>query len=427
MFAVLDIESSGGKPGEEKIIDIAVFLYDGDQVVDQLISLVNPQKDIQVFVQKLTGITPKMVARAPRFHELAKRLVEITQDAVIVGHNIGFDYRVIKNEFESLGYPFERKILDTIPLTQKLIPGLKSYGLAQITKELDLYNSARHRAEGDARVTLDLFKILIQKDESKIIWGMIGRLDRNITDNEGVRLARMTENLVGATGVYYLLDDQKKILYLGSSKNVRNHINNFFLEDNPKNDALKNQVAEIKMWPTGNDLLSHLHLYNEYKKLKPKYNDKQPGPNLNAAWIIENGKIKIKKQASESNQELIKFSSHFVAQATYAKLKKTIHENLDKLEDIDFIKSLFFPAKDFIIEERGRETGEKAIVYFENYKCFGFGYYKLQEEFLRRESFIKKLYPIQEDAYILGLVIKYMNQYPERIKIMEQIEMKEEE
>ena len=91
MYAVLDIEATGGKKGEEDIIEVAIYRYDGRQVVDQLISLVCPERKIDAYVQKLTQITPKMVKTAPKFHELAKRIIEITDGAVLVGHNVEFD------------------------------------------------------------------------------------------------------------------------------------------------------------------------------------------------------------------------------------------------------------------------------------------------------------------------------------------------
>ncbi|WOC51806.1 hypothetical protein BPO_1159 [Bergeyella porcorum] len=79
MYTIIDIEGNGGAFRKESIIDIAIFKYDGHEVVDQFISLVNPESDITPFVQKLTGITPKMVKTAPKFHEIARRVVEITE------------------------------------------------------------------------------------------------------------------------------------------------------------------------------------------------------------------------------------------------------------------------------------------------------------------------------------------------------------
>ena len=96
MYAILDIETTGGKFNEEGITEIAVYRYNGQEVVDQLSSLVNPLRDIQPFVERLTGINSKMLVNAPKFFELAKLIVEITEGCVIVAHNAEFDYRILE-------------------------------------------------------------------------------------------------------------------------------------------------------------------------------------------------------------------------------------------------------------------------------------------------------------------------------------------
>jgi len=109
MYAILDIETTGGKYDEEGITEIAIYKYDGQKVVDQFSSLINPLKEIQPFVEKLTGINSKMLRSAPKFYEVAKRIVELTEDCIIVAHNAAFDYRILQTEFRRLGFPFERK------------------------------------------------------------------------------------------------------------------------------------------------------------------------------------------------------------------------------------------------------------------------------------------------------------------------------
>ena len=114
MYAIVDIETTGGKFNEEGITEIAIYRHDGYQIVDQFISLVNPERPIQAFVVSLTGINNSMLRQAPKFYEVAKRIVEMTQDAVLVAHNAQFDYRVLRTEFDRLGYYFERKTLCTV-------------------------------------------------------------------------------------------------------------------------------------------------------------------------------------------------------------------------------------------------------------------------------------------------------------------------
>src|SRR5690606_39916168 len=134
--------------------EVAIYRFDGEKVVDQLISLVSPDRPIDAYVQKLTQITPKMVKSAPKFHEIAKRIIEITDGAILVGHNVDFDYRMIKQEFKKFGYAYYRETIDTVPLSEKYFPDATSYSLGKLRKELGITVSDRHRAAGAARATL---------------------------------------------------------------------------------------------------------------------------------------------------------------------------------------------------------------------------------------------------------------------------------
>ena len=106
MYCILDIETTGGQFNEEGITEIAIYKFDGHEVVDQFISLVNPEKPIQPFVVKLTGINNAMLRSAPKFYEIATRVIEITEGCIVVAHNASFDYRILKNEVRRLGDDF---------------------------------------------------------------------------------------------------------------------------------------------------------------------------------------------------------------------------------------------------------------------------------------------------------------------------------
>ena len=110
MYAVVDVETTGGKYNEEGITEIAIYKYDGNEIVDQFISLVNPERPIQPFVVQLTGINEKMLRNAPKFYEIAKRVIEITEDCTFVAHNASFDYRMLCSEFNRLGFVFQRSL-----------------------------------------------------------------------------------------------------------------------------------------------------------------------------------------------------------------------------------------------------------------------------------------------------------------------------
>ena len=103
MYAVVDIETTGGSARLERITEIAIYLHDGNRIVQEYSTLVNPERSIPYFITSLTGITNEMVEDAPKFYEVAKRIVEMTEGAVFVAHNARFDYSFIRQEFGMLG------------------------------------------------------------------------------------------------------------------------------------------------------------------------------------------------------------------------------------------------------------------------------------------------------------------------------------
>ncbi|HCK05537.1 MAG TPA: exonuclease, partial [Flavobacteriaceae bacterium] len=226
MYAIVDIETTGGKFNEEGITEIAIYRHDGYQIVDQFISLVNPERPIQAFVVSLTGINNSMLRQAPKFYEVAKRIVEMTQDAVLVAHNAQFDYRVLRTEFDRLGYDFERKTLCTVELSKKLLPGHASYSLGKLVRALGIPISDRHRAQGDALATVKLFQMLIDRDIEKSIVQSSIRIDPKKQIEP--KLLALIEQAPSEIGVYYLRNQEGKLIYIGKSKNIKKRLTQHF-------------------------------------------------------------------------------------------------------------------------------------------------------------------------------------------------------
>ncbi|HAN76645.1 MAG TPA: exonuclease, partial [Bacteroidales bacterium] len=167
MYTVIDIETTGGSPKSDRITEIAIFVFDGEKIIDQFVSLVNPEKTLEPFITRLTGITNEMLVGAPKFYEIAKQIVEITDNRIFVAHNANFDYNFIKTEFANLGFDFKRQTVDTVRLARILIPGRRSYSLGNICADLGIPINGRHRAAGDAEATTKLFEILLNLDGKK--------------------------------------------------------------------------------------------------------------------------------------------------------------------------------------------------------------------------------------------------------------------
>ncbi|WP_320054716.1 exonuclease domain-containing protein [uncultured Acetobacteroides sp.] len=268
-FAVVDVETSGGDPRRERITDIAIYLLEGGVIVEEFCTLLNPEKPIPGYITKLTGITNSMVKNAPKFYEVAKKIVEITRDAIFVGHNVGFDYSFVQNEFKRLGYSYRRVTFDTVRVSRKLLPGHASYSLGNLSDDLGIILQNRHRAAGDARATVDLFKILLDKavDEDIAITISIAKIF-------GKDIARLLfESLPEETGVYYLHDSDGNILYIGKSTNIaKRALGHFASYDDPKALEMCTKVADISYELTTSELIALLKEDIEVNRHHPPYN-----------------------------------------------------------------------------------------------------------------------------------------------------------
>lgn len=165
MFAIIDIETTGHSYKFGKITEIALYQHNGQEVTHSFSTLINPEMDIPYFITELTGIDNEMVKNAPKFYEVAKTIVELTQGRTFVAHNVSFDYNFIKEEYNKLGYNYMRKTMCTVKLSRKLLPGHGSYSLGKLCSDLNIEINGRHRAAGDALATVKLFEILLQKNK----------------------------------------------------------------------------------------------------------------------------------------------------------------------------------------------------------------------------------------------------------------------
>ena len=270
MYAILDIETTGGKFNEEGITEIAIYKFDGHQIVDELITLINPERNIQPFVVNLTGINSSMLVNAPKFYEVAKRIVEITQDCIMVAHNAVFDYRILKTEFRRLGFDFERETLCTVELAKKLIPDLDSYSLGKLCKTLCIPVSNRHRAEGDALATVKLFQILLDKDVEKTI--IKSHIKLGIEKELSTKFQTILDDLPSKPGVFYVHNKKGEVLYIGKGKDLKKSVNKLFLKTSKKTKLLQKNLVSISYEKTGNELIGALKFNNEIKVNKPKFN-----------------------------------------------------------------------------------------------------------------------------------------------------------
>ena len=160
MYAIIDTETSGGKYNEEKIIEIAIIIYDGKNIIDTFTKLIKPNVKVDYFVQKLTGIKNSDLVDKKTFKDYAELISNLVSNKIIVGHNVEYDYRILKNELETCNIKFSSETICTIKMSKEKYNDLKYYNLNYLCNYFNIKLKNHHRAYDDAFATLELFKIL---------------------------------------------------------------------------------------------------------------------------------------------------------------------------------------------------------------------------------------------------------------------------
>jgi DNA polymerase-3 subunit epsilon len=276
MFAIIDVEASGGNPKKDRLTEIAIFIHNGQRVIEEYCTLINPETYITPFITSMTGITNEMVAEAPRFADIAPRINELTKGRVFVAHNVRFDYSFLNNEFKRLGLHFIRKQLCTVRLSKKILPGLSSYSLGRLCAEVGIPVEHRHRAFGDAAATVELFDLMLKTGSDSITKETLKQeIKESILPPNLDREALAT--LPEETGVYYFKDEKGRIIYIGKSTNIRSRVLSHFSEDmnSLKHHGIKKKIFNIEYELTGSELLALVLESQEIKRWMPEYNTAQ--------------------------------------------------------------------------------------------------------------------------------------------------------
>jgi DNA polymerase-3 subunit epsilon len=414
MYAVIDIETTGGSARLERITEIAIYIHDGTRIVEEYSTLINPERNIPYFITSLTGITNEMVEEAPKFYEVARRIVELTEGTTFVAHNARFDYSFIRQEFGMLGFNFKRPLLDTVALSRKLLPGHKSYSLGNLCGDLGIEINGRHRASGDALATVKLLELLLERDR-QLKSGSI------IKNRKTARLhpaldTDILEKIPEDPGIYYFHDEKGDIIYVGKSRNLLQRINTHLSNNTSAREMeMRSMIADISWERTGSELIALLMESAEIKNRKPRFNRAQRRTGYR--WGIyshtdENGYIRFTyRNVNDCEVPLSVFTSRDNARG---KLEQIISEyNLcqklcgmyetngpcfhrqvslcrgaccgeeePKLYNERALRALdefIFRERNFFIIDRGRESDERAVVKVVNGRYAGYGFFSISE------------------------------------------------
>jgi len=409
-FAIIDIETTGGSPKSSKITEIAIYKHDGYKIIDEYETLLDPEMDIPPFITNLTGISNSMVKGAPKFFEVAKKIVEFTEDCVFVAHNVGFDYGIIRHEFRTLGFDYRRPHLCTVRASRFILPGHESYSLGKLTRSLGLVIENRHRAGGDALATANLFTLLHEKSEpalQKFIQQDINPavLHPNLNIDE-------LDNLPSKTGVYKFYDENNILIYIGKSINIKKRVDQHLRNTKTKKGLeMRDAICRIEHELTGSEIIALLQESMLIKQHRPRFNHmlkRSKFPYGLYDYIDDAGYVRMYVGQSSKNQDIpiAAFSTKKEGVESLSKWTEEF-ELCQKLNDLYPTKSACFHhsikkckgacigdepmeeynaratkmvdylnlnGESFYIVENGRQKNEKSLVLVENGTMVGFGY-----------------------------------------------------
>ena len=410
--------------------------------MDQFISLVNPEIPIQPFVVKLTGINNAMLRSAPKFFEVAKRIIEMTNDSVLVAHNADFDYRILRTEFRRLGYDFNVKTLCTVELSKRLLPEQPSHSLGKLVRALGIPMADRHRASGDAMATVKLFKMLLEKDLSKEI--VKEHIKFEIQKGIAPKLLDIVESMPSRTGVYYIHDEKGKLIYIGKSRNIKKRINQHFTGTTTKCKKIQTEVYTVTYDETGSELIALLKESEEIKINKPMFNRAQRKSIFQFALYAEkdeNGYLNLilqkadgrKKEITsyasiqEAKNALFRITSHYQLCQKFTGLYITKKECFQyKIKECDgacigkilpeeynqrvqeFIDKNSFENESMILVDRGRNSSEHSAILIENGIYKGYAFYDLNYQITHIEILKNILVPMQNNRDTRNIIQAYI-------------------
>ena len=450
-YAIIDIETTGGMVKRDRITEVGIVIHDGEKIVEEYESLVNPGRSIPANITQITGITNEMVEDAPQFHEIAKTIVEMTEGAVFVAHNVRFDYGFIKQAFSELGYTFTKRQLCTVRLSRKAFPGLRSYSLGNLIKHFDIHVNARHRALDDAKATTILLDKILKVEEN----------DEHINHliNEGIKESRLPRNITldflhglpEQCGVYYFFNEYGTPVYIGKSINIKKRIFQHFSKTTKKAENMQKFVHNINFELTGSELASMLLESQEIKKYRPEINKAQRTreyPYFIHQFYDLYGYIRYEiKKTSKKNEQNKDILGHY---SSLRNAKNQISNMIQSLQLCDFKTGLmkeedgpcysyklkqclgactneespddyneraiqakpFLQKKfdeDFIIIDKGRTEDEKSVYLVQDQEFLGFGYISTEDMVYGAEELMEAIKYIRPNPEMNGIVRNYMN------------------
>ena len=425
MFAVVDLETTGGNAIRDRITEVAIVVHDGQQVVRKFSSLVNPGQFIPSYITDITGINDEMVAYSPTFRELTSTILEMTEGCVFVAHNVGFDYNFLRESFARLGIEFKRPKLCTVRTSRRLMPGLSSYSLGRLCEHLGIPISDRHRAMGDAKATVILLEQLLDLDPKLL------NIDKKLDEYSRVpkHLDRsLLDELPERPGLYFLHDEIGRTLFASNSRNIRKDTLKLLRDEGPaKGKVDLSRIRDISWELTGNELLAILRMPAEaslrefdeaktprtrkYKAAVFAYKDqlnytrlyigphRKGQPNVgefptpaDAIAALKERVLRHKLCPTMSGVDGLTCEGERCSGACQGEMPPSeYNQRLD-----DALEGLGFPFPRFFILGDGRNQEEVSVICVDNGACVGYAYLDANQSWSDPDQVIPFLNPFQK-------------------------------
>lgn len=411
LYAIVDIETTGGHANAHGITEIAIVIHDGTRIIEQYETLINPFQEIPIFIQGLTGITDEMVSNAPSFAQVAPKIFSLLDQKIFVAHNVNFDFSFVHHHLKKENFHLQSQKLCTVRLSRKIFPGLPSYSLGKLTRNLNINIENRHRAGGDAFATATLFKMLLDADEHQYIEEVLSAKAKVQAFPSFISKEEI-ENIPRQPGVYYFKDKKGKVIYVGKAKNLHKRILSHFSNNSPhqkKQDFLR-EIRKIAHQVCGTELQALILENIEIKRLWPEQNKASKTPErLFGLYVYEdqNGytRLGIGKKVkfiqpffkfntlSEGLATLRNFGQQFNLCPKLCSIQKNINPCLGK-DDLQclgacegkespeiynarvklFLNTLLQEAQNYLIIDDGRNRLESSCIVMEKGNFYGMGY-----------------------------------------------------
>ncbi len=445
MYAIVDIETTGGHANSNGITEICIFLHDGTQIIDSYETLINPGIEIPNYIESFTGISNAMVAKSPRFEEVASKIFNYLDGCIFVAHNVNFDYSFVKYALANAGYTLNSNKLCTVRLGRKIIPGFPSYSLGNLCAYLNIPLTHRHRARGDAEATVKLFELLLAQDKEGHVDQMLRRTSKDQVLPPNLPKEQFN-NLPSKPGVYYFHNQQGKIIYVGKANNLKKRVSSHFSNNSPhkqKQDFMSNIYA-ISYEETATELMALLLESHEIKHYWPAFNKAQKRYEpLYGLYDYEdrNGLIHLGFELITKYRQtmpLMEFASKLQAIETCRLLAneyelclkicglqdvctkeicacKKLETASDYNTRVNNLINKLIAKRSFFVIDSGRNSEEYGVVWINKERQIGMGYVSNSIKPAYSEEVIPLLKRYKENFFMLNQVIDFANNNPEKI------------